>query len=139
MPTLARTFIKTALIYFVVALALSVLLSAQNPLGLPSSLNALRPVYFHAFMVGWVTQMIFGVAYWMFPKFTKEQPRRSERLAWMVYWLINLGLALRIIGEPLLTLNPAANAGWMVALSAALQLAAGWGFVINTWSRVKER
>lgn len=139
MPTLARLFIKTGLLYFVLALALSVLLSAQNPLGLPANLNALRPVYFHAFMVGWVTQIIFGVAYWMFPKFTKEQPRRSERLAWAIYGLINAGLVLRIIGEPLLTLNPQANAGWLVALSAVLQLGAGWGFVINTWSRVKER
>jgi hypothetical protein len=33
------------------------------------------PVYLHLFMIGWVTQMIFGVAYWMFPRVSKENPR----------------------------------------------------------------
>ena len=28
---------------------------------------------------------------------------------------------------------------WMLALSAVMQLVAGWLFVINTWARIKER
>ncbi|MBZ0304883.1 MAG: hypothetical protein K8I82_02325, partial [Anaerolineae bacterium] len=83
------------------------------------------------------TQLIFGVALWMFPKYSKEKPRGSENLAWTTYLFLNVGLLLRLIGEPLTALNY--QTGWMLAVSAVLQLIAGWVFVINTWGRVKER
>jgi heme/copper-type cytochrome/quinol oxidase subunit 1 len=89
-------------------------------------------------MVGWVTQLIFGVVYWMFPRYSKEQPRGNERLAWAAYWLLNVGLILRVLGEPLTGLGQTAGAP-LLAASAMLQLGAGWAFVINTWGRVKER
>jgi len=139
MPRLARLYIKTGLLYFVIALLMALALAAQPVFNLPAGIAALRPVYLHLLMVGWVTQLIFGVVYWMFPKYSKEQPRRSEKLAWWVFGLLNAGLILRAVGEPLATLRPDMNAGWLLAISALLQLAAGWGFVFNTWSRVKER
>jgi cbb3-type cytochrome oxidase subunit 1 len=139
MPTLTRYFIKIAMVYLALALVTALALSAQSPLNLPSEIAVLRPVYFHLFMLGWVTELIFGVAYWMFPKFSKERPRRSETLGWAVFILLNVGLVLRVIGEPLTALQPQLNAGWILALSAVLQLIAGWGFIFNTWDRVKER
>ncbi len=139
MPTLTRYFIKTAMVYLVLALLTALLLSAQPVLNLSPSIAVIRPVYFHLFMLGWVTELIIGVAYWMFPKFSKENPRRNERVAWGVYILLNVGLVLRAIGEPLSALQPEFNAGWILALSAVLQLVAGWGFIFNTWDRVKER
>jgi len=30
--------------------------------------NGLFPVYIHLLVFGWLTQLIFGVIYWMFPK-----------------------------------------------------------------------
>jgi hypothetical protein len=99
----------------------------------------LTPIYFHLLMVGWVTQLIFGVALWMFPKFSAAQPRGNERLGWATFWLLNVGLLLRVIGEPLVVLQPETAAGLLVALSAVLQWLAGMGFVLNTWPRVRER
>lgn len=137
MPTLTRWFIKSSLVYFVAALVIAVLLALQAPLNLPSAMGSLMPVYFHLFMVGWITQFIFGVIYWMFPKFSKERPRGSERLAWATYVLINVGLILRVIGEPVNALQPQAGFGWLLALSAILQWLGGMAFVFNTWGRVK--
>ena len=139
MPQLVRWMIKTALIYFVVALALATLTALQPVLGLDPRLQALRPVYLHYLMVGWVTQLIMGIAYWMFPKYSKERPRRSETVAWGVYTALNAGLILRGFGEPLVAWQPERGLGWLLALSAVCQLAAAWGFIFNTWSRVKER
>lgn len=139
MPVLSRIYIKTGLVYFVVALAMAALLAAQPVLKLSSSLSVLRPVYLHLLMVGWVLQLIFGVVYWMFPKYSKEQPRGSEKLGWFVYVTLNLGLILRAVGEPLVMLQPDNSVGWLLAASAVLQLVAGWGFIANTWSHVKER
>ncbi len=139
MPLLTRYFIKASLICLVAALLVGGASLARAPLGLPAWVGLLQPVYYHLLMVGWVTQMIFGVAYWMFPKFTKTQPRRSIPLGWVTFFTLNAGLLLRVIGEPLVTLHPAAGLGWMLVLSAVLQWIAGVGFIVNTWARVKER
>lgn len=139
MPPLTRLFIKGSLLYFVLSLLLAVLLAARAPLNLAIPERAISPVYFHLFLVGWVAQLIFGIVYWMFPKYSKEQPRGNEKLAWSVFWLLNAGLLLRMIGEPGQVLLTGAVWGWLLAASAVLQWLAGMIFVLNTWGRVKER
>lgn len=139
MPPLTRWFIKSSLVFLVAALLVGLAIAARPVLPMPAVTGALGPVYFHLFLVGWITQLIFGVVFWMFPKYSMEKPRGNEALGWAVFVLINLGLALRAVFEPLNTLNPAAGYGWAVALSAVLQWLAGIGFVLNTWGRVKEK
>jgi len=124
-PPLTRWYIKLSLVYLVAALAASVWQAADGPLWL-------TPVYIHLFVVGWITGMIFGVAYWMFPKFSKEQPRGMNGLAVATFTLLHAGLVLRIVAEPL-------QAGGLLVLSAVSQWLAGVGFIVNTWPRVKER
>lgn len=139
MPRLTRWFVKSSLVFFIAALLSGLGLAADSVWDLPSFISSLGPVYFHLFLVGWVTQLIFGVVYWMFPKYSSEQPRGIESLAWGTFWLMNIGLVLRVIGEPLNSLNPDTGWGWLLAASAILQWLAGVGFVVNTWQRVKER
>jgi len=139
MPPLTRYFIKTALIYLAAALLVGLALAARAAFDLPAEIAALSPVFFHLFMVGWVTQLIFGMLFWMLPKYSKELPRGSEKLAWAAYLLINVGLILRVIGEPLVALRSDLGVGWLLALSAILQLLGGWAFIANAWPRVKER
>jgi heme/copper-type cytochrome/quinol oxidase subunit 1 len=135
-PTLTRWFIKSAMLYLLSALVLSV--AMQSPLDAEVPLlRVLWPTYLHLLVVGWLTQLIFGVAFWLFPKYSSAKPRGSERLGWTSFVLINLGLLLRLWGEPLALLGGSA-AGVLVA-SAIAQLLAGWAFVANTWPRVRER
>jgi cbb3-type cytochrome oxidase subunit 1 len=138
MPPLTRWYIRLSLVYFAAALLLGLLLALRPVLDLPERLRAFAPVYLHLFMVGWVTQLIFGVVYWMFPKYSRERPRGSEALAWATFGLINLGLWLRVAAEPMLGEGGRAW-GIILGLSAVLQWLAGLAFVINTWGRVKER
>jgi hypothetical protein len=95
--------------------------------------------FFHLFMVGWVTQLIFGMLFWMLPKYSRALPRGHEKVAWAAYWLINGGLVLRVVGEPLTALQPEWGLGWLLGLSALLQLGGGWAFIFNAWPRVRER
>jgi cbb3-type cytochrome oxidase subunit 1 len=140
MVVLSRYFIKSSLIFLVLALLAGLLLAADRLWNLPAYFSALSPVYFHLFLVGWITQLIFGVVYWMFPKASLEKPRGSEELAWATFWLLNVGLVLRVIAEPLAALVPPHSVwGWLLAASAMLQWAAGLLFVANTWGRVKEK
>lgn len=139
MPTLTRVYVKTSLVYFIFALVSGVALALKAYLPFPTFVTHLTPVYFHLFMVGWITQLIFGVVYWMFPKLSKEKPRGSDALAWGTFFTLNAGLILRTVAEP-----AAAGQGagfWKVTLviSAVLQWSAGLGFVLNTWPRVKGR
>ncbi len=139
MPRLTRYFIKTALVDLALSLIIGALLAARSALALPDEIAALSPVFFHLFMVGWVAQLIFGMLFWMLPKYSRELPRGNEKVAWAAYGLLNIGLVLRVIAEPLTALRPEWGLGWWLGLSALLQLAGGWAFIVNAWPRVKER
>jgi hypothetical protein len=134
-----RWFIKSSFLFLFAAFAFSILSVARTIVDLPEVVAYLRPVHLHFFTVGWATQLIFGVAYWMFPKYSREKPRGSEGLAWATFGLLNSGLVLRVLGEPMNALRPGAGWAWLVAASALTQWLAGMAFVVNTWSRVKER
>lgn len=139
MPLLTHFYLKSAFIYLALSLALGVIQAVPSTYT-PSFLRAFTPVYFHLFLVGWVTQMIFGVIYWMFPIISREQPRGNESLAWATYILLNMGLLMRVVAEPLNSLLTDINwLGWLLTISAVSQWLAAVLFVWLSWPRVKER
>jgi hypothetical protein len=138
MPPLTRWFVKTSFIYFALALILGLLLALQPIFNL-GVVSSLFPIYIHLLVFGWLSQLIFGVVFWMFPIYSKEKPRRSESLGWWTYILINVGLILRAIAEPINSITPNPIVGWILVISAIIQFLAGLAFVINTWGRVKEK
>lgn len=129
MPVVTRWALRTALGCIVVTMLAGVLLAWPGAPSLP------YPTYLHLFTVGWLSNLIFGVAHWMFPRASAARPRGDVRLAWAGWGLLNAGLLLRIIGEGL---KPATPAAWLLA-SALLQLVAVWGWVVHLWPRVRER
>lgn len=139
MPTLTRWYVRTAMACFVAALFLGLVTASVGVVVLPPVVGALGPVYVHLLVVGWVTQLIFGVAHWMFPRPGAARAPIAEALGWATYGLLNGGLLLRLVGEPLLAVAPSRLAGSLLVLSALLQWLAGLGFVVNTWGRVTAR
>jgi hypothetical protein len=139
MYTQARYFIRTALANLLAAFLVGGLVLVNQGLALDGHISALLPVFYHLLMVGWATQLICGVALWMFPPLSREQPRGDERLGWCTYVMLNAGLLLRAIFEPLHTWLGAAWLGWPLVLSALLQVLAIWVFVAAIWPRVKGR
>src|SRR5512138_2320553 len=136
MPTITRWFIKTSFICLGLALVSGILLALQRPLNL-GALGRIFPVYIHLLVFGWLTQLVFGVVFWMFPKYSNERPRGSEALAWWTYGLLNAGLLLRAVAEPINAIQANPVTGWVLVTAALVQLAAGTAFVFNTWARVK--
>ena len=132
MPPLTRWYIKLAMIYLIAALIVGVV---QALFDIPF----VGPAYVHLLVVGWITQMIFGVAYWMFPKYSQETPRGNNAIAIGTFVLLNVGLLLRVVVEPARAWRPDAMPGWLLAVAGAAQALAGIGFAINTWPRVKVR
>ncbi|OQA45926.1 MAG: hypothetical protein BWY52_01064 [Chloroflexi bacterium ADurb.Bin325] len=141
MPKLARFFVKSALVYLVLGSMIAGL-ALSGAGNLPPALLALRPLAWHLLAVGWATQLIFGVAFWMFPHMAGSQPRDAnargdERLVTAVFWALNVGLALRVLAEPWVMLRPNPVIAALLPLSATLQLGAVVVFVIITWPRVR--
>jgi len=139
MPPQTRWHIKSAFVYLAVAMLLGIGLAMGAVVQIPVWLAYLSPSFFHLIMVGWVTQMIMGVIFWMFPIVTRARPRGNEKLAWAVYIFLNGGLILRVLCEPLNAMNPQDIWGWGLVVSALLQWVAAVLFVYNSWPRVKER
>lgn len=149
MPTITRLFIKTALLYLLCALALG---TASAWTG--GGWDAVAIVQFHLLAVGWLTQMVFGVGYWLFPIRAPSRGAppssgadRSHRLPdrgpqWplaLAYALLNIGLIARAVVEPLFGSGNLPRAGWLLAASGAVQLAAAILFVWQVWPRIRAR
>ena len=136
MPTLTRWLVKAALAWLVAALMLGVAMQLPAAAHVPV-LRAAWPTYLHLLTVGWLTQLIIGVALWLFPRYSAAQPRGSERLGWVTFVLLNLGLLLRVLGEPGRALGY--DTHLLLSASAVSQLVAVGAFVLNVWPRVRER
>lgn len=134
---MVRCFVKTGLAYFVAALLVGLAIVARPVCDLPMWVSDLTPVYFHLFMVGWVTQLIFGVSIWMFPSHPGENRFGSETMIWWTYGTLNAGLMLRAITEPLVMGQTGSAAGPWLVISALLQWIAAILYVVNIWPRVK--
>ena len=86
--TLSKTtpgFIFTGLIYLVIGVTLGVLF-----LIIPET-RRLNLVHTHLNLVGFLTFILFGVAYHILPRF-RGRLLYSEKLAWWHFWLANVGL-----------------------------------------------
>jgi hypothetical protein len=139
MSRLIRFYIRTALGCLVASALFSAAILAAQGLGAGAGVAAFLPGFYHLLMVGWATQLICGVALWMFPPLTRERPRGDERIGWGAYVALNGGLLLRVIAEPLHTWAPQPTSGAALALSGVLQAAAIWALALLLWPRVKGR
>lgn len=130
MPKVTRFFLKTGLIYLILGLAAGIF---------PRTLALLFPVYIHAITIGWLTQLIFGVAFWLFPVESRQKPRPDEKPMWVVYVLLNAGMLSRAVAEPAMATR--GGPVWQAALSvsAILLFASAVVFALAIWPRVRER
>jgi hypothetical protein len=131
MPVLTRWFLRAAIVNLVAGLALGVIIA------LPSGPGGWYAPYVHLLVMGWASQMIFGVAYWMFPRRKPLDVQAFDWLGWTCFAATNAGLLLRAAFEPRLGNDPLAAAG--VLMAAGLQLLAVVAFVIMIWPRVMAR
>ena len=134
MPLATRLFIKSGILYLVAGIILS-LISEIPDLGLSP---LLLPVYWHMIVVGWITQIIIGVSYWMFPRATKGRRNTNSKIILASFITLNAGLLLRFIAEPFIPLNIDSELIiWSIALSSILQLTAIILFILEIWPRVR--
>jgi hypothetical protein len=128
--------VKSGFISLGLALLVEALLA--RPAGVfPTLPNAaLQLGAIHLLTVGWLLQLISGVAFWMFPRHPTAPPRGDERLGWTALCLLNSGLGMRLAGEAWrLGWN---GPSWPLVAASLLQLVAVALFVTLLWPRVRE-
>jgi hypothetical protein len=138
MPTLSRWFLRSGLICLLLGLGLGVVTPALFTDRLWAA--ALWPVQLHLLTVGWLTQLIFGVAWWLFPRAPSGPVRGSETAGWISFGCLQTGLALRAVIEPWSTTgHGSGTTAMLLALSGLLQFLAAASFATAIWPRVRER
>lgn len=139
MPKITKLFIRSGMVFFLLAMALAVFieLSRSGMVSMSMSLSGLTPVFWHFLLVGWITQIIMGVSVWMFPRKRRRKKSGAESKipARVAFYCINAGLILRGITEPLN--SGKAFAGFGMVLSAVLQVVGGIFYVTVIWPRVR--
>jgi cbb3-type cytochrome oxidase subunit 1 len=137
MYSLVRRYLKTAVTFLGVGLALGGWMLIRRELSSVYPSAYLVSAHTHAIFVGFVMMMILGVALWLFPRPEKGDARYSPRMAEAAYWLVTLGTGARVAGE---LLHPAVAGPWLrwaVVLSGFAQIA-GIGLFFHTmWSRIR--
>jgi len=86
-----------------------------------------RAVHVEQMLMGWMVQLVIGVAYWILPSRTRVPPVSPERLMWLVFGLLNGGVVLAMFSDPS---RPAVEFAGRCAETAAVGL-----FAVLAWNR----
>ena len=150
MPAAARVTVKISILYLVAGSILGALLFINRWLPLGSAVWALKISHVQFLVVGWLTQLILGVAWWLFPPLSLglrsdapgpirrgQAQRGSEPLFWACVALLNLGVLLRGVLTPLYAWTRVDLFMALAGLSGLMLLGAAVAFVINMWPRAR--
>jgi hypothetical protein len=151
MPRTSRAFVKASVLYLILGATLGLLLFVNRWVPLEPRIATLKVSHVQFLIVGWLTQLILGVAWWLFPplpiglrpgepKPTRrgQAQRGNEPLFWATFVLLNTGILLRGLFEPLYAMTQVNLFGFLAGISGLLLFAAAVVFVINMWGRVRE-
>ena len=142
MYTLVRRYLKTAVVFLAVGLAIGGWLIARRELAGAAPDSYLVSAHTHALFVGFVMMMIMGVALWLFPRPDKTDAQYDPRLAAVAYWLVTLGTAARVSGEVMRSSLFGLNMSFMwlrvSIVAAGFVQAMGIGvFFFTMWTRIR--
>ena len=137
MYTLVRRYIKTAVLFLMLGLAIGVWLVIRRELYGRHATPYETSAHTHAILVGFVMMMILGVALWLFPRPEKADERYRPVFAEVAYWLLTLGTAGRTAGE---LLRPSVGELWLrwsVVAFSLFQMAGLLLYFHTMWSRIR--
>lgn len=130
MPPLSRFAVRASVVYLVVGFGLGALRLAEK--GMATHTGAARLVGAHVeiLLLGWLAQLVLGVAFWILPRFLQGPPRGREAPAWTAVLLLNAGVALAALDGLLPWSSIPAVGRW-------LECAAALAFTAHAWPRIR--
>jgi len=135
--SLVRRFIKTAVAFLVLGLAIGTRILLRRELQLGPANPYEVSAHTHAILVGFVMMMILGVALWLFPRAERGDQQYDPRLAAAAYWLITLGTAVRVAGELAREYSDSLWLRWSVVAGGLAQFLGILVFFFTMWPRIR--
>ena len=137
MHMLVRRYIKTAIGFLGVGLGIGVWLLIRRELYGAYASPFETSAHTHALLVGFVMEMILGVALWLFPRPEKGDSRYKPRLAETAYWLLTSGTAARVLGELTRPFVTVIWLRWLIVICGVAQTAGLLLFFFTMWPRIR--
>jgi len=149
MPTTTRVFVKVSILHLVINTTLGTILFIHRWLPLGVGVPALRSSHIPLMIVGWLTQFIMGVGWWLFPPLAAHQRaseggrrrgqelRGSEALFWTTFAALNAGVLLRALFDPLYVWTQVDAFRALAGISGIFLALAAVTFVVNVWQRIQ--
>lgn len=131
MDWFVKAFIKAALL----CLGLGVVMGTWMAL-VPSAI-IYRPAHVHLNLLGFVSMVIFGVAYHVIPRFTGN-PLHSRTVAAVHWWCSTTGLTILVAGF-LVAPHQADTSRILLGVGAMLAAAGAFLFIYNLWRTIDGR
>jgi cbb3-type cytochrome oxidase subunit 1 len=129
MEWFVKAFLKSSLAWLSMGVTLGVAM-AVHP-----AWAVYRLVHLHMNLLGFVTMMIYGVAYHVIPRFSGH-PLHGRTLAATQWWAANGGLALMAIGFACRARGSTIVATSILAVGGCLSACAAYAFVYNVWRTI---
>jgi cbb3-type cytochrome oxidase subunit 1 len=126
--TFVRRFIRASVVWLVVGVIIGVAMT-----WLPGHVVVYRTAHAHANLLGFVSMMIFGVAYHVIPRFA-GRPLHAPTIAAAHFWVANIGLAALVAGFLLRIGWPAAD--WLLRGGGVLSALGAIAFAYNIWRTI---
>lgn len=130
MPRLSVYYIRASLIYLLLGFTFGGLLLANKAFMISPSIWMLLPLHIEFDLIGWLVQLAMGVAFWILPRFSKGPLRGNERLSWLAFLFINLGILL-VASDGLLEVP------WLGLTGRGMETLSLVLFAIGNWRRIK--
>jgi heme/copper-type cytochrome/quinol oxidase subunit 1 len=135
--SLVRRYIKTAVAFLVLGLAIGTRTLIRREMFLRPPNPYEVSAHTHAILVGFVMMMILGVALWLFPRAERGERRYDPRIAAAAYWLLTIGTGARIAGELARTGSAAVWLRSTVVIGGLAQFAGIVLFFFTMWPRIR--
>ena len=128
-PRVSVWLIRTSMLHLLSGAIIGAAYLAFKATGSAAWVVSHRAVHVEQMLVGWMVQLVIGVAYWILPRPPAFDAARGARALWVVYGLLNGGLLVAALGGDPHLPGTLAFAG-RVAETVAVAL-----FALHAWNR----
>ena len=131
MPQLSVWMIRTSLLHLGAGMLIGALLLWNKGLPFDVTFWLALPVHIELVLVGWMVQLVLGMAFWIVPRFTRAPRYGNETLGWISFVMLNTGLGVVVVSYWV------DHAGSLALSGHILEVIGILIFVRQIWQRVK--